>query len=346
MTHDNTYQNDLFVRAAHGEKTERTPIWLMRQAGRTDPEYNRLKEELNMPLEDMFSNPEIAARVSLLPKRLGIDAIIFFQDILTILTPMGAEFKFRPGPVLDEPIRSTDQVRSLHHFDVATELPFIEKTFELIHGELDGEMPVLGFAGAPLTLLFFLVEGKSFGSSADNSLGLLSEKPQLAHELLDTIARATIDYLKLQIEVGAAALQLFESAAYLLSPEIYEEFALPYQQQIFEAISGEVPTINFARDWNDLDSLDSAGADIISLPASISIAQARERLGENRIFQGNLDNQLLAQGSLEEIEEAALTCIRSGQQQGHIFNLNHGLLRDTPYENIVHLVDIVRQTNL
>ena len=140
---------------------------------------------------------------------------------------------------------------------------------------------------------------------------------------------------------GVAAVQLFESAAFLLEPDLYREFALPYQQRVFAALKGVVPTIQFARQWENLGDLDAAGADIISLPSSVSIAEARAQLGEGRVLQGNLDNHLLAAGSLEEIADAALECVRSGGQRGHIFNLSHGLLRHTPYENIAHLVNVV-----
>ncbi len=339
-----TYRNDLVLRAARGERTARTPAWLMRQAGRTDPAYLALKEESGMALEDLFRHPELAAQISLLPRRLGIDAIIYFQDILTLLGPMGSEFVFRPGPVTENPIRSAGDVRALKTYDVARELPFIAETFRLVYEELDCEMPVLGFAGAPLTLAVFLIEGKSFGASADRALGFIAENPGATHELLEKLTDITIDYLKYQVEAGAVAVQLFESAAHLLSPELYEGFALPYQQRIFEALRGVVPTIVFAREWDRVADLAASGADILSLPSSISIADARAIVGEGRVVQGNLDNGLLSEGSLDAIEEAVKACVDSGGRRGHIFNLSHGLLRETPYENILHAVKVVRES--
>jgi len=339
-----TFKNDLFMRAARGERTPRPPVWLMRQAGRTDPAYVKLKEESEMTLEQLFRHSELAAEISLLPRRLDIDAIIFFQDILTPLEPMGVNFVFRPGPVTDTPIRDVKQIRALNSYDVAESLPFIADTFSNVYAELDGEMPVLGFAGAPLTLLVFMVEGKSFGDSADAALGFLAEQPDAARELLDKLTAMTIDYLKYQIVSGAAAVQLFESAAHLLTPDLYCEFALPYHQQIFDALRGLAPTIMFAREWEDVATLDDSGADILSLPSSIAIADARKIVGKNRIVQGNLDNHLLATGTLEEIKEATLACIESGERRGHIFNLSHGLLRETPYGNIVHMVRVVRES--
>lgn len=332
------------MRAARGETTPRPPVWLMRQAGRTDPKYNALKERLGKPLEALFRDPEAAVEISLLPKRLGVDAIIYFQDILTILEPMGVNFVFRPGPVTDTPVRNAQDVNALQDCDPAEALPFIRETFAGIYDRLDGEMPVLGFAGAPLTLLVFMVEGKSFGTGADHALAFLREEPETAHKLLEKLAEMTVRYLRYQIDSGAAAVQLFESAAYLLDRKQYEEFALPYHQRIVSAIRGSVPTIMFAREWDRVEDLAASGADILSLPSSLSIAEARARIGNDRVVQGNLDNRLLAEASFDEIAEATRACIESGERRGHIFNLSHGLLRETPYENIEHMMKVIRDS--
>ncbi len=346
--------NDLLLRAARGERTERTPIWLMRQAGRTDPEYNRLRETAEMPLEALFSTPELAARISLLPRRLGVDAIIIFQDILTPLAPMGAPFLFRPGPMLERPVRSAQDMAALRPFEMETGLAHVRETFRLVHEMLGGALPVLGFAGAPFTLLVFLVEGRSFGERADAAFALLREAPSLAHALLDRLTVMTIDYLRFQAASGACAVQLFESAAVLCKlgadekkgAATYREFAIPYQQRIFAALRGVVPTVHFAREWTALEDLDAAGADIISLPAQVSIREARERLGERRAFQGNLDNELLAHGAWPEIEAAARACVESGEHRGHIFNLSHGLLRETPFAHVERLVRFVHDCRI
>jgi uroporphyrinogen decarboxylase len=337
--------NDLFQRAARGEITERTPVWLMRQAGRTDPAYIALKERAGLPLEDLFRHPELAAEISLLPKRLGVDAIIYFQDILTPLTPIGAHFVFAPGPKLAEPIRSTAQIDALTSFDPAMELPFIGETFRLLRESLDGELPVLGFAGAPMTLAVFMIEGGSF-AGGETALQFMAEEPAAFHRLLEKLTDMTVDYLKYQAEVGAVCVQLFESAANIVDMAQYREFGLPYQQRIFEAMGGVVPTIMFAREWDDVESLGEAGADIVSLPSTISIKNARDVLGDNQVVQGNLDNGLLARGSLEEIEVATRSVIKAGGHRGHIFNLSHGLLRDTPYENVQHVVRVARETRV
>lgn len=336
-----TYNNDLLLQAARGEQTRRPPVWLMRQAGRTDPQYNALKERLNRPLEQLFRDPAAAVPISLLPRRLGVDAIIYFQDILTPLTPMGVDFVFRPGPVTDTPIRSESDVDRLSLYDVEQELPFIRETFEGILAELDGAMPVLGFAGAPLTLLVFMVEGKSFGNEAAAAISFLKSQPDTARQLLDKLTDMTVAYLRYQIRAGAAAVQLFESAAHLLTPALYAEYALPYQQRIFESLKDTVPTIMFAREWDRVEDIAQSGAQVVSLPSSVSIAEARQRIGKNRVVQGNLDNRLLAHGTLKQIEAATRACIESGHCRGHIFNLSHGLLRETPYENIEFMMKIV-----
>jgi len=337
---------DLFIRAARGERTERTPIWLMRQAGRTDPEYNRVKAESHLSLHDLFRHPQLAAQISLLPKRIGVDAIIYFQDILTPLAPMGAEFVFSPGPMLIDPIRDAFDLDRLHTFDVATELPFIPETFRLVRESLAGELPVLGFAGAPFTLLTFIAEEGSFGTRADRVMRLIRDYPDVARRVLDKLTAMTIDYLKLQIAAGAAAVQLFESAANLITPEFYKEWALPYQQPIFDALKNSVPTIIFARAWTNADLLRQSGASILSLSERIGIQEARESLGQQTVLQGNLDNTLLVHGSPEAIADAARVCVEAGGHRGHIFNLSHGLLRETPFENVVHLVHTVKSIRL
>lgn len=334
--------HDLLVRAARGEATERTPIWLMRQAGRSDPAYLRYREEHPAPLEALFRSPEHAANISLLPERFGVDGIIFYQDILTLLTPMGAHFVFNPGPSLQAPIDTVAALDALHTFDVERELAFVGETFDRIDAQLAGRLPVLGFAGAPLTLAAFVLQGGSFGHTADRFQAFLKNEHAALHRFLEKCTEATIAYLRYQTRCGVVAVQLFESVAYLLSPQQYRDFALPYQQQIFRALKGEVITIQFAREWNDLASLQAAGADIVSLPSTISVREARAALGPRQVLQGNLDNHLLAHGPWEEVEASARRILAEGAHTAHIFNLSHGLLRETPFERIERLVRIVR----
>lgn len=335
-------RNDLFERATRGESTPRPPIWLMRQAGRTDPEYNKMRERDGRSLEALFCDPDTAAEISLLPRRIGVDAIIYFQDILTPLGPAGCPFVFRPGPITNNPIRDAADVAAIHTFDVADALPFIGQTFANVSRALGGELPVLGFAGAPVTLAVFMLEGKSFGDSAANALSFFNDQSQATRKLLSVLTDITVDYLKYQIESGAFAVQLFESAAYLLPPKMYADLALPAHQRIFDALRGLAPTIMFAREWNNVADLDASGADILSLPRSVTIAQAREIVGPGRVMQGNLNNRLLCNGPIDAIEREARAIVESGGRHGHIFNLDHGLLRETPFEHVKHLVRFIR----
>lgn len=331
-------RNDLLLRAARRQPTERTPVWLMRQAGRFDPAYMAVRNRDDAPLEVLFSTPEIAAEISLLPRRFGVDAIIFFQDILTPLTPLGAPFVFRPGPVLTSPIRTADDVDRLTPYDPAAELPFVADTLRLLRRELDGTLPLLGFAGAPLTLLFFMAEGTSPGSDGAAGHAMLRNAPDTAHRLLALLADLTADYLALQIEAGADAVQLFESCADLLSPEQYRTFAHPYQVRVLERLGRRVPTILFARERPELDLLVETGADVLSLGKCVDLATARAAYGHRVAFQGNVDNQLLATATPDEVAAATRACLTAGAHHGHILNLNHGLLRTTPVANVERFI--------
>lgn len=337
-------KNDLLLRAARRERTERTPVWMMRQAGRFDPAYRAIRERAKLPLERMFRTPELAAEISLLPKRIGVDAIIFYQDILTPLAPMGAEFVFRPGPVLEAPPRTAAELDALRLYDPALELGFVAETLRQVRRALDGDLPLLGFAGAPLTLAFFLLEGKSPGREPRNARALMRDEPALLHRLLDRLAEMTTDYLALQIENGADAVQLFESVADLLTPREYDEFAHPYHVHVFSKLGGRVPTILFAREQPLVERMVASGADVLSVGACVDLAEAQRRFGHRVAFQGNLDNRLVARGNFRQIDDAVRSCILAGGHQGHILNLNHGLLRDTPFENGCRVIETCRST--
>ena len=335
-------KNDLVLRAARREHTERTPVWLMRQAGRSDPAYRQLRDESALSLEETFRNADLAAEISLLPRRIGVDAIIFFQDILTPLAPMGAPFVFRPGPVLEEPIRTPADIDKLCLFDPASELPFVGKTLSLITKALAGDLPVLGFAGAPLTLAFFLIEGKSPGTEPLRTRNLMRSKPAAFHGLLDTLADMTAAYLLYQIESGADAVQLFESVADLITQEEYESFAHPYHEKIFAKITGQVPTVLFAKEQPNIELMASSGADVLSIGACIDVADAKKRVGDKVAIQGNIDNRVVAYESAARIEKEVRACVRAGGQNSHILNLNHGLLPDTPFESVCHLIETAK----
>ncbi len=325
------YRNDSLLRAADGQSMEQVPVWLMRQAGRYDPRYLRLKEESGMTLYQLFRHPSLAAEISLLPRDLGVDAIIFFQDILTLLAPMGAEFIFDNGPRLSHPL---PDYLALKHCDVADKLSFVGDTLDLLDKELAGELPVLGFAGAPMTLAAFLLEGGSPKNKAPRLMAAIHNEPKRLRALLQKLTCATCDYLNYQIEHGVAGVQLFESIAHLLTPEIYEDFALPCHQEIFASLDPSTISIMFARDFHDLHLIRRSGAKVLSLPSGINIATARQELGSETIVQGNVSNHVLLEGKPQEIEKEVQACIASGEKRGHILNLSHGVLPGTPYDNV------------
>lgn len=336
-------RDHLFLRAARRERTERTPVWLMRQAGRTDPEYRALRERADMPLEEMFRDPDLSTEASLLPKRLGVDAIVIFQDILTPLTPMGARFLFRPGPRLESPVRSSSDVAALRRVDPTSDLAFVAQTIRNVRKALGGELPVLGFAGAPMTLAYFLVEGRSLGADPKATKAFMRDDPAGFHRLLGKLADMTVDYLMFQIEAGADAVQLFESFAGQLTSDEYKTFAHPYHQRIFSEVNGRVSKILFAKEQPDVELMASSGADVLSVGRCVDLGEARRRFGHRVAFQGNVDNEVVARGSHDEIAEAVRECIGTGEHQGHILNLNHGLLKETPFPNVRHLIDSARQ---
>ena len=224
-------KNDILVRVLNHLPVDRIPVWMMRQAGRTDPEYNQLRKNDGRALEELFADPEIAIKISLLPKRLGVDAIIMFQDILTPLTPMGAGFHFDPGPVLEIPVRTFSQVKALRAVDPEIHLQPVAQILKGLNAELKGELPVLGFAGSPMTLAFFLIAGKSPNPKIEEVLAFVEEQPAITEALLNLLTEMTVDYLNYQIASGADAVQLFESFAEVIPLEIYKKYVQPTHEK-------------------------------------------------------------------------------------------------------------------
>jgi uroporphyrinogen decarboxylase len=333
-----TPRNDLILRAMRGERTERTPVWLMRQAGRFDPAYRKLRADVGLELEELFAHPVHAADITVLPVRFGVDAAILFQDILTPLGPMGAPFVFRPGPVLERPIRTAADAARLERYDPREAIAFVAESIGLALDRLEGAVPLLGFAGAPLTLLAFAAEGGSPKDDAAWAKKLLREAPEAAAALLDRIAELTADYLLMQIECGVSAVQLFESCAQSFSEAELREWALPAQRRIFERIAGAgVPRVLFAKDI-DPALMAASGADVISVGSGVSLTAARAAM-PGKAIQGNVDNELLLTGTPGQVTEAAEACIREGRHTGHVLNLGHGVLQNTPVENVRAMID-------
>ena len=335
--------DSLFLRAARGHAVERVPCWLMRQAGRYDPEYQRIRRECGLELEDLFRDPALAAQITILPARLGVDALILFQDILTLLGPMGAPFIFRPGPQLAHPVSGLKDVEQLRELDSERDLPFVHQSIKNVLTNYPA-LPLIGFAGAPWTLAAFLIEGQSpHKEYGKKSLDFAQEQPQAMHQLLGKLTRATISYLQMQIRAGVHAVQLFESAADLLDEQGYATLALPYQKLIFASLPTAIPKIIFAKDHQNAVQLAASGADVLSLSHRINLADARMQLGPHVVLQGNIDNRILHAGSPQQVRQAVAECLHQGQGGPHILNLGHGILEGTPLENVQALLDEVRQ---
>ena len=335
-------KNDRLLRVLNHKPVDRVPVWMMRQAGRTDPEYNKLRKEDGRALEKLFADPEIAIKISLLPKRLGVDAIIMFQDILTPLTPTGAGFYFAPGPILEKPVRTMLQVKALCAFDPEVHLQSVSQILKGLNTELKGELPVLGFAGSPMTLAFFMIAGSSPNQKIDEVLKFIDEQPEITQALLKWLTAMTVDYLNFQIASGAHAVQLFESFADVIPLEVYKRFVQPTHEIIFSALEKSAPSILFTKDFPHLELMLQSGASVLSIGKCIDLEYAQKQAPE-MIFQGNVDNKILADGTKTEITQAVRKCFEQSGKKNHILNLNHGLLARTPFENVQHFVNVAKE---
>jgi uroporphyrinogen decarboxylase len=328
----------LLVRAARGEAVERPPVWAMRQAGRWDPEFNRLRAGLSF--YDFSEHVELAARASLLPRRFGVDGIILFYDITTLPVAMGQPFSLQPtqGPVPDQPIRTVADVRRLQAEPDPERYRHIRELLRLVRGELDGALPVLVFAGAPFTVATYCI---GTGKDMDATRRFAAEQPLVWGELLDRLQTATVHFLTTLIREGADVYQLFDSWAGMLTEDEYRRWAQPYHQTILKAAAG-VPRILFVKECPYLPLLTESGADVISLGRCHDLAAAR-RDYPHLTFQGNVDEELLRTGTPEQVAAATRACVAAGGGRRHVVNLNHGVDRATPVENFAAFVRAARE---
>jgi uroporphyrinogen decarboxylase len=312
----------------------------MRQAGRSLPEYRALRERFGML--EMCRTPEIAAEVTLQPvRRLGVDAAILFSDIVIPLQAMGVDLEIRPGvgPVIAEPIRTTDDVENLRPLDPAEGVPFVLETIEILTGELD--VPLIGFAGAPFTLACYLIEGGPSKTHA-RTKALMYSDPATWERLMDVLAGSIEVYLRAQAEAGAGALQLFDSWVGALDAADYRAYAMPASTKILESlVDVGVPRIHFGVGTSNLLGLmTQAGADVIGVDWTLPLTEARARVGTPITVQGNLDPAACL-APWEVVEDKARAILISGGGQRHIFNLGHGVLPGTDPDLLVRLVDFV-----
>ena len=334
--------NDRFLRACRREPTDATPVWFMRQAGRYMPEYRAVRAKHK--LLEICKTPELSLEVTLQPLRFGVDAAILFADILLPLEPMGAPFEFAEGegPVIHEPIRDARAVERLRLFEPAEGLPYVLDALRLIRRELDGKVPLIGFAGGPFTLASYLVEGGK-SSHFEKTKRLMYNDPEAWKSLMSKLAEVVRRYLRAQVEAGAQAVQLFDSWVGALSPDDYRRFVMPHVSHILrDLVSLDVPIIHFGTDTGALLRLQrEAGGTVIGVDWRTPLDQAWETIGYDVAIQGNLDPTVLF-APWEFVSDAAATILaRAAGRPGHIFNLGHGILPSTPVERVQQLVEFV-----
>ncbi|MBU0558791.1 MAG: uroporphyrinogen decarboxylase [Bacteroidetes bacterium] len=341
-------KNDLFLRACRQEKVERTPIWMMRQAGRYLPEYRAVREKSDFIT--MCKTPELATEVTLQPVDLiGVDAAILFSDILVIPEAMGLPFEMKEnvGPIFHNPIRLSEDVKALKKVDPYTDLKYVLDAVKMTKSELNGRVPLIGFSGAPWTLMTYMVEGNGSKSFCEVKK-LINSDPKLAHKLLDKISDAVTDYLNAKLEAGCDAVQIFDTWGGILSQEDFFEFSLEYIVKIISNLKRkDQPVILFAKGvYYKLNKLAKSGADVLGLDWTMDLARVRQRVGDKVALQGNLDPTVLYSDK-KVISEKAFQVLESyGKGSGHIFNLGHGILPDVPPENAKFLVDFVKEASV
>jgi uroporphyrinogen decarboxylase len=329
----------LLVRAARGEAVERPPVWAMRQAGRWDPEFQRLREGLSF--YEFSDNVELAAKASLCPRRFGVDGIILFYDITTLAVAMGLPFTLRPdhGPVPDQPVWTVADVQRLQAMpDPATFGP-IRQLLRTVKDELRGALPVIVFAGAPFTLATYCI---GTGKDVDRTRLFIKERPQVWEALLQCLTTATMHFLNNLVADGADLYQLFDSWAGMLNVQEYHEWAQTFHQRIFAGVTG-VPRILFVKEGPYFDLMTASGADVISLGVRHDLARAGRQYPD-LVFQGNVDEALLRAGTPEQVAEATRRCVAAGGGRRHIVNLSHGCSREMPVGNFEAYVGAAKGT--
>ncbi|MGF1479410.1 MAG: uroporphyrinogen decarboxylase [Cyanophyceae cyanobacterium] len=335
------------LKATRGEVLERPPVWMMRQAGRYMKAYRDLREKYPS-FRDRSEIPEVAIEISLQPwKAFQPDGVIMFSDIVTPLPGIGIEMDVAEGkgPIIHSPIRSQEQVDKLHPLEPEESLPFVRTILQSLRSEVGNRSAVLGFVGAPWTLAAYAVEGKG-SKTYSNIKGMAFSDPKILHRLLSKFAEAIATYVCYQIDSGAQVVQMFDSWAGQLSPQDYETFALPYQQQVVKQVKQTHPhtplILLVSGSAGLLERMSQSGFDTISVDWTVDMAEARERLGKEIKVQGNLDPGVLF-GSHDFIRDRILDTVRKAGNRGHILNLGHGVLPGTPEDNVRFFFETAKQ---
>jgi uroporphyrinogen decarboxylase len=332
------------MRACRREAVPYTPIWLMRQAGRYMKEYREVRAR--MSFLELCKTPALAAEVTVTAaERLGVDAAIIFADILLIIEPMGLQLEFNKGegPVIHNPVRSAAEVDRLREVEDVGALSFVFDAIRETRGALRGDLPLIGFAGAPFTLASYIVEG---GASKNyvNTKALMYNQSGAWHAMMSLISRALVKYLNAQLDAGAQALQLFDSWVGALSPDDYREYVLPHTREVIRGVNAGTPVIHFGTGTSALlELMREAGGDVIGLDWRVRLDEGWERVGQDVAVMGNLDPVALFANQDHLRRQAKLILDQAAAKPGHIFNLGHGILPETPVENVIALVDAVHE---
>jgi uroporphyrinogen decarboxylase len=336
-------QNDLLLRTLRREPTERTAVWMMRQAGRYLPDYIKLKEKYSF--FERCQTPELAAAITIQPvEQIGVDAAILFSDILVVPQAMGMEVQMveGTGPILPVPIRNQADLNRLQGAEVRERLCYVYEAIRLTKKMLNGRVPLIGFAGAPWTLLCYMVQGRG-SKTFDEAKTFCYCYPELARRLLESITIATIAYLEGQVEAGVDVLQIFDSWGGLLGKHDFEQWSLPYIQQIISTLKGKVLTIIFAKGaWQSLGSLAATGADGLGIDWCVEPKTARQLAGDGITLQGNFDPAKLL-SPIETMSQEVKMMMKQFANGSHIANLGHGILPNTPVNHARAFVEMVKR---
>lgn len=336
-------KNELLLQALKGETLERPPVWMMRQAGRYLPDFMKLKEKY-----DFFTRcqtPELATEITLMPiDQVGVDAAIIFSDILVVLQAMNIEVEMRDGigPYIPQPINSKAALDQVILPDVEEHLGYVFEAVRMTKSALNDRVPLIGFAGAPWTLLCYAVQGQG-SKNFDRAKAFCFQEPEMAKELLQRITTTTIAYLREKVKAGAEVIQLFDSWGGLLSPADYQEFSWPYLQQIVDALSGSVPVIVFGKGcWFSLQEMSKSGASALGIDWTCSARNARYLSGGQITLQGNFDPSRLL-SPIPEIKTQVKQMINAFGKDRYIVNLGHGILPNIPVDHAKAFVDAVKE---
>ena len=334
--------SDRFVRACRREPVDATPVWFMRQAGRSFAAYRALRERYG--ILELAKSPDLCAEVTLMPVReLGVDAAVMFADIMLPLEPMGVGLRIEPeiGPIIDRPIRSAADVAALRPFD-PQEVAFTLDAIRLVKAELDGRAGVIGFSGAPFTLACYLIEGRP-SRDYTTAKAFMYREPTAWHDLMERLSAMVVSYLQAQVRAGADVVQLFDSWVGGLGPDDYRAFVQPHVRRILSSLR-HVPTIHFGTGTSALlELMAEAGGDVIGLDHRVSLADGWRRVGPDRGVQGNLDPARLLAGWGATHAGALAVLDSAAGRDGHVFNLGHGVLPETDTDLLRRLVDFVHE---